>query len=132
MVLFRLQVCDNLRPCCANLPNMSFYELILVIRHDSDPEKVLSGLFGEVWSTSSSDCSIVKKEPWGLRKFAYMIDGEKRGYYFLLGLHAKGSYVKGLEKKLSLSQDLLRKFFVKVDSLEEGKSAILAYDAKAA
>jgi ribosomal protein S6 len=110
---------------------MRFYELVLIVRHDSDPEKVLSNLFGDIWHAPSNDCSILKKEPWGLRKFAYLIDGEKRGNYFLLGLRASGQYVRNMSKKLSSSSDLLRSVFIKVDSLDEGKSAILLESAKA-
>lgn len=110
---------------------MRFYELVLIVRHDSDPEKVLSNLFGEVWHGPSSDCTLVKKEPWGLRKFAYLIDGEKRGHYFLLGLKASGEYVKQISKKLSASSDLLRSVCIKVGMLDEGKSAILLEPAKA-
>ena len=81
---------------------MRFYELILIIKQDSDPKSFLSTFLPE-GSVDVGQIKVIKREFWGSRKFAYQIGSEKRGHYVFLGLQAMPSSIIELKDKMKNS-----------------------------
>ena len=104
---------------------ISLYESIFIIRQDvssadvdkvvEDFEKLINDYKGEV----------VKKEYWGLRNLAYEIDNNNRGHYFFLGLRAGNDLLAELDRKVKLSESIIRSSLVRVDSISKEPSDIL-------
>ncbi len=104
---------------------MSLYELIFIIRQDvssadvdkiaEDLEKLVNEYKGEV----------VKKEYWGLRNLAYEIDNNNKGHYFFLGLRAENDLLAELDRKIKLSENIIRFSVVRVESISKEPSDIL-------
>jgi len=87
------------------------YELTVIIRIsdslESNKEKVKSIL-------QKYGVTIVSDDSWGTRRLAYMIDGEKEGYYLLLRIQSPPDALSKILAELRLNSDLLRYLFVRV------------------
>lgn len=107
---------------------MSLYESIFIIRQDvssadvdkiaEDFEKLVKDYKGEV----------VKKEYWGLRNLAYEIDNNSKGHYFFFGLRAENDLLAELDRKIKLSESIIRSSIVRVESISKEPSDILKED----
>lgn len=104
---------------------MSLYELVFVIRQDissNDVDKITDD-FIKIITTEGG--SIKKNEYWGLRNLAYEINSNKKGHYTLLGFEAAPAVVLELERKIKLSEDVIRYMTLNVESISAEPSAIL-------
>jgi small subunit ribosomal protein S6 len=93
------------------------YELTVILRNkdiDALKEK-LNGIL------SKHEVVIVKDESWGQKRFAYEIDGERAGFYFIANIQAKPDSVAKLNADFKLNTDILRYFFIK---MKMGKTAV--------
>ena len=104
---------------------MSFYEAVFIIRQDvasTDVDKVIVEFeklindFGGL---------ITKKEYWGLRQLAYDIKNNKKGHYFFLGLSGNNEMLNELNRKVKLSESIIRFNITKVNSISDKPSPIL-------
>ena len=104
---------------------MSFYEAVFIIRQDvasTDVDKVIVEFeklindFGGL---------ITKKEYWGLRQLAYEIKNNKKGHYFFLGLSGNNEMLNELNRKVKLSESIIRFNITKVNSISDKPSPIL-------
>ncbi|MDF2379125.1 MAG: 30S ribosomal protein S6 [Candidatus Gracilibacteria bacterium] len=86
------------------------YEIMVIMdgqKTDGEIEKSLAGikeLLGEV----------VYEEIWGMRPFAYQINGQDKGYYAIWNFVADIPQVKALEEALKLYPNLVRHLIMKV------------------
>ncbi len=105
---------------------MPLYECVLIARNDVTQQQV-DTLADELGAQLEADGGAVKKrEYWGLRTLAYRIKKNRKGHYLLLGLDAKPGFVTEMERQLRLNEDILRFLTLRVESIEEAQSAILA------
>ena len=105
---------------------MPLYECVLIARNDVTQQQV-DALADELGAQLEADGGAVKKrEYWGLRSLAYRIKKNRKGHYLLLGLDAKPGFVTEMERQLRLNEDILRFLTLRVESIEEAQSAILA------
>lgn len=105
---------------------MPLYETIFITRQEvsaQDIEKITAN-FSKTLTDNGG--KIVKTEQWGLRDLAYPIKKSSKAYYTFLGIDSPYSAVKELERKLSLSEDILRFMSIKVDHLSKNPSAPIA------
>jgi small subunit ribosomal protein S6 len=58
---------------------------------------------------------LVKSENWGRRKMAYEIGPHKEGVYVLELINGTGELMKELERRLRVSEKILRYLVVRVD-----------------
>jgi small subunit ribosomal protein S6 len=107
---------------------MRFYELVLLVRQDSDVNRTIDALL-EFAKEKSPSFKVVKSESWGLRKLSYPIDNEKHANYVLLGLESDVHFLTDLKKKIESNiVDFLRHLFIRVDQISEKRSPILDSD----
>ena len=104
---------------------MSLYELVFIIRQDvssSDVDRITDDFIKIITNEGGS---LVKNEYWGLRSLAYEIDNNKKGHYPLLGYEGTGAIVNELERKMKLSEDVIRFMTHNVETIESEPSPIL-------
>ena len=110
---------------------MPFYECVLIARSEVTQQQV-EGIADAVAVQLDTDNgvepggSVKKREYWGLRTLAYRIKKNRKGHYLLLGLDAKPGFVTEMERQLRLNEDILRFLTLRVESIDEAQSAILA------
>ena len=59
--------------------------------------------------------TIEKVEPWGKKRLAYEIDKQREGYYVLIVFASKGDIVKEVERRLKVTDGIVRHITVRVD-----------------
>lgn len=107
---------------------MAFYELIFLIRQDvatADVDKIASDFESLVGEYKGS---VIKKEYWGLRSLAYEIKNNKKAHYYLMGLEASNDLLKEMNRKIKLSESIIRSSIVKVEAISKDPSPILRSD----
>jgi small subunit ribosomal protein S6 len=56
---------------------------------------------------------ITAEDPWGVKKLAYEIDGEKSGYYYFARVNAPADSIDKIIAEFRLITDIMRYLFVK-------------------
>jgi len=104
---------------------MALYENVFIARQDVPATQVetLTTQFSELVTAQGGTVS--KKEYWGLRSLAFRIKKNRKGHYTLLNIDAPSAAVKELERTMSINEDIIRFLTVRVDTLEEGPSAVM-------
>ena len=104
---------------------MSLYESVFIIRQDvssSDVDRITEDFIKII---KSAEGSLIKNEYWGLRALAYEIQNNKKGHYVLLGFEADGATVNELDRKMKLSEDVIRFMTHNVEEISQEVSPIL-------
>ncbi|WPY00335.1 30S ribosomal protein S6 [Candidatus Trichorickettsia mobilis] len=104
---------------------MAFYESVFIIRQDissSDVDKIIDD-FTKIAKDNGS--TIIKTEYWGLRTLAYEINNNTKGHYVFLGLEAKAAAIQEMERKMKLSENIIRFLTINVESISSEPSPIL-------
>lgn len=105
---------------------MPLYETIFITRQEvslQDVEKITAG-FAKTLTDNGG--SIVKTEQWGLRDLAYIIKKSSKAYYTLLAIDSSYNAVKEMERKMTLSEDVIRHITVRVEAISKNPSAPIA------
>ncbi len=93
-----------------------FYELIFICRPDTpetDIDKVLSTLQQVVEEQKGR---VEKVEKWGVRKLAYRIGKSREGFFVFLAIYGRqGEMIKELERRLKVSEPVLKYMTVRID-----------------
>ena len=91
------------------------YELIYVLKPDA-PEDEVNSLHGQVVEVvDRMGGKIDKTDQWGRRKLAYEIGHHKEGFYVLEVISGSGELMKELDRRLKVTEGLLRHLIVRVD-----------------
>ena len=111
---------------------MALYENVFIARQDVPTTQVetLTNQFAEL--VTGLGGTVSKKEYWGLRSLTYRIKKNRKGHYTLLNIDAPPAAVKELERTMSINEDIIRFLTVRVDTLEEGPSAVMLRSAEKA
>jgi small subunit ribosomal protein S6 len=104
---------------------MALYENVFIARQDVPATQVetLTNQFSELVTAQGGTVS--KKEYWGLRSLTFRIKKNRKGHYTLLNIDAPSTAIKELERTMSINEDIIRFLTVRVDTLEEGPSAVM-------
>jgi small subunit ribosomal protein S6 len=73
---------------------------------------------------SRAGAEVLSLEKWDDRRLCYPIDGRNRGCYLLSYFNADPSRVKGIERDVQISDDLLRVMILRADQIPEEIQAI--------
>ncbi|XVN42122.1 MAG: 30S ribosomal protein S6 [Candidatus Rickettsia vulgarisii] len=104
---------------------MSFYESVFIMRQDissADVDKIIDD-FTKIVKDNNGE--VIKTEYWGLRNLAYKINNNKKGHYVLLGIKADAVLVNEIDRKMKLSENIIRFQNIKVDAISSEPSPIL-------
>lgn len=94
---------------------MRTYELLYIAKPDATDEDVdaLNGQLEGVIKQSGG--KLDKTDKWGVRKLAYRVKKQSEGYYVLQFFHAGASTVKEVERRLRVSDLVLKFLTVRMD-----------------
>lgn len=99
---------------------MNRYELTMIL-NPAIEEEGINRILDKVVSTLSKDGGeLIETNRWGLRRLAYPIRSQKKGYYIVLRLHLTPPLISELERYLKLSDDILRFMFILTSKEQEG------------
>lgn len=93
---------------------MRDYELMTIHRPDLAEDDVESKI-GELETyLSGSEAEVTKRDMWGKRRFAYEIDHLSEGYYTVVTFRAGAESVAGVDRMLSLQDEIVRHKIVRL------------------
>jgi len=93
---------------------MRDYELMTIHRPDLAEDDVESKI-GELETyLSGSEAEVTKRDMWGKRRFAYEIDHLSEGYYTVVTFSAGAETVAGVDRMLSLQDEIVRHKIVRL------------------
>ena len=91
------------------------YELVYIVAPEATEEQ-LAALNGEVQQVVSRfQSTIDRTDNWGRRKLAYPIGKYKEGIYVLHVITGPGDLVKELDRRLKVTDNVIRHLIVRVD-----------------
>ena len=94
---------------------MRVYEELFIIRPDA-PDEDADRLVEQMQSfLTGAGATIDKVDKWGKRKLAYRVDKYREGSYVLLQVTAAPEAVKELERRLRVSDMVLKFLTVRID-----------------
>ena len=64
---------------------------------------------------TNAGATVAKTEKWGERKLAYPIDKKKTGFYVLVTLEMDGTNLVEVERRLNITEEVMRSIIVKKD-----------------
>src|ERR1700690_1859004 len=104
-------------------------EVMFIVRPDildEDLDKLIAGLEANI---TQGGGSIKSLEKLGRRKLAYMVKKFNDGNYVLLTIDADGSLVGGIERRLRVSEPVIKFISVRMDEEEKRRAKIRALRA---
>ena len=104
---------------------MPLYESIYIIRQEvssNDVDKLTDNFINLLKDNGGE---VVKQEYWGLRTLAYEIRNNRKGHYVMLGVQASHSAIMELERKMRLSEDVIRFLTIAVEEISSDVSPVL-------
>ena len=106
---------------------MAFYESVVIARPELTEAQV-DKLVNDLSEIITKDKGkIIKIEKWGLRSFAYKINKNKKGHYFMLNLDSAPSTISEYERQMRINEDIIRFLTLKIVEVDENPS-ILSID----
>ena len=104
---------------------MPLYESTFITRPDVTAQQVetLTQQFTDLVKAQGG--SVPKTEYWGLKSLSYRLKKNRKGHYSFMQLDAPPGAVAELERTMRINEDVIRYLTVKVESLDEGPSAML-------
>ena len=98
---------------------MRGYELMYILEPTLD-EEATKALIGQIEEFMGKQGATVEAtDPWGKRRLAYRIGKHLEGYYVLSRLQAEAKIVSELERRLRVTDGVLRFMTVRVDKEQE-------------
>ena len=86
---------------------MNIYEAVLIFKTDlayADRVALLDRFKGHI----EENGEVVSVDDWGKRRLAYEINDLKDGYYYIVDFKAEPDHIKEFERRLRLSDSILR------------------------
>ena len=103
---------------------MAFYESVVIARPELT-ETQIDKLINDLSDIITNDKGkVLKKEQWGLRGFAYKINKNKKGHYFMLNLDSDPSTIFEYERQMRINEDIIRFLTIKIDKIDENPSLL--------
>jgi small subunit ribosomal protein S6 len=111
---------------------MRRYELMLLLRPDLEDDKLQSAVEKVTRAIVNAGGSLSKVSPWGKRRLAYEINHFREASYFLIHLDIEPSQVRGIERGLLISEEILRHLVIVLEDRgprDDVPAAVAARDA---
>ena len=109
---------------------MAFYESVVIARPELT-ETQIDKLINDLSDIITNDKGkVLKKEQWGLRGFAYKINKNKKGHYFMLNLDSAPSTIFEYERQMRINEDIIRFLTIKIDMIDENPSILSNENSK--
>ncbi|MBL8644601.1 MAG: 30S ribosomal protein S6 [Rhodospirillaceae bacterium] len=104
---------------------MAFYESVVIARQDLSTTQVDTLADDLTKILSEGGAKVTKRENWGLRSLTFRVKKNRKGHYIFFNLDSPAPAIQEYERRMRINEDVLRYLTVKVETLEEGPSAVL-------
>jgi len=94
---------------------MRRYELMLVLRPDTADDRVQQILDRTTRGIAEGEGQVVKVSPWGRRRLAYPISGQREGSYFIVVFDAPSESIDELERGLNITEEVMRHLVTRIE-----------------
>ena len=105
------------------------YEIMFIVRPDIQDEDLDKLIAGFETNITNGGGSVRSTEKLGRRKLAYMVKKFNDGNYVLLTINADGSLVGEIERRLRVSEPVIKFISVRMDEEEKRVAKIKAIRA---
>ncbi len=102
------------------------YEVMFIVRPDEAEEEVDKLIAGFTTSVTNGGGVVKNVEKMGRRKLAYMVRKFNDGNYVLLTIEAGGAVVAELERRLRVTEPVIKFITVRIDEEEKRLAKIKA------
>ena len=104
---------------------MPLYESVVIARQDIATTQV-DTLADELTNIiTEGGGKVTKRESWGLRSLTYRIKKNRKAHYVFFNIDAPPAAINEFERRMRINEDVLRYLTVRVETLEEGPSAVI-------
>ena len=107
---------------------MPLYEHVFLARQDLAQAQVDALAENATKILSDNGGKVVKTESWGLKSLAYKIAKNRKAHFVMLDVDAPAPAIAELERQTNINEDVIRFMTIRVDSHEEGPSAMMRRD----
>jgi small subunit ribosomal protein S6 len=107
------------------------YEIMFIVRPDADEEALDKLIEGFSKNITDGGGEIRSTEKMGRRRLAYTVRKFNDGFYVLLTIVAMGELIKEVERRLRVSEPVIKFLTVRIDE-EEKRSTLPQVSAAAA
>jgi small subunit ribosomal protein S6 len=105
------------------------YEVMFIVRPDVVDEELDKLIAGFESTVTTGGGTIKSSEKWGRRKLAYTVRKFNDGNYVLLTIAANGAVVAELERRLRVTEPVIKFITVRMDEEEKRLAKIRAHRA---
>ena len=105
---------------------MALYESVIIGRQDLTPGQFETLLEKFITVIQSFKGQIKKRENWGIRNLAYKINKNRKGHYTLLNIDGPPEAIREYERLMRLDEDIIRFLTIKIKSIDEKPSPLMA------
>ncbi|MCI7326230.1 30S ribosomal protein S6 [Hornefia butyriciproducens] len=95
---------------------MTNYELMFIINPTLEEEKKNAVVEKVTEIITNGGGEVSKTDVWGMRKLAYPIEKKEEGYYVVLEFQAAPELPKELNRRLRISDDVMRHLVINKDA----------------
>ena len=99
--------------------NMTCYETLFVIKPTLTDEETAAQIAKIKEIVANNGGELVATDDMGMRKLAYPVEKNNRGYYTVLFYKAEGTLIQELERNLKISEDVIKFLTVKYTKNKE-------------
>lgn len=93
---------------------MNKYELVLIFKPELSEED-RNTVFSRIQQVIDENGKLEEVHDWGKRKLAYEINYIKEGYYYIINFDLDPQFVKEIERRCRLFDQIIRYMVVRVD-----------------
>ena len=93
---------------------MNRYELVLIFKPELSEED-RNTVFSRIQQVIDENGKLEEVHDWGKRKLAYEINYIKEGYYYIVNFDLDPQFVKEIERRCRLFDQIIRYMVVRVD-----------------
>jgi len=93
--------------------NMTCYETLFVVKPTLTDEETAAAITKVKDVLAKEGAELVATDDMGMRKLAYPVDKNDRGYYTVLFYKGEGTLINELERNLKISEDVIKFLTVK-------------------
>lgn len=93
---------------------MNKYELVLIFKPELSEED-RNTVFSRIQQVIDENGKLEEVHDWGKRKLAYEINYIKEGYYYIVNFNLDPQFVKEIERRCRLFDQIIRYMVVRVD-----------------
>ena len=93
---------------------MNKYELVLIFKPELSEED-RNTVFSRIQQVIDENGKLEEVHDWGKRKLAYEINYIKEGYYYIVNFDLDPLFVKEIERRCRLFDQIIRYMVVRVD-----------------